>query len=407
MPIKVTCNSCGGVLHAPDDSAGKRGRCPTCGMILSIPADAPRVPAEPVPAPAPTAASATYGLASNPDLAFPKPPLFGDDTKTPHVAARSSMATASRLPPDPRRFGDPFAKPGKTPQAAASDALARRWSRVYRGLGLDRLGLFFAVLAIILPSVVTLLEKNGVALPEKDPGMLGVAGLTQLNELRIGLALVFALLAGLCVVFGRFGVAAVPRESGAKGLAFFAALASLFAFFGMLAVLVYAIGATMNQAPPQVIPNAELQSPGLKAQTRFEDYCHGLFLGADESTGQIQRFGALAFIVCGIIAECWFLGALGRLAVHLRSERAAGRVTRLVVLCGLAVILTAFAWLYFDLLGREWFYSSLKPKWIDLNANAKATARAGICMGVALVAGFLGFRVIGGVRRAIREASTT
>ncbi len=40
MPIKVTCSNCGGVLHAPDDAGGKRGRCPTCGNILPIPAAA-------------------------------------------------------------------------------------------------------------------------------------------------------------------------------------------------------------------------------------------------------------------------------------------------------------------------------------------------------------------------------
>jgi hypothetical protein len=36
MPIKVTCQICQGVLHVPDDSLGKKGRCPTCGNILSI-----------------------------------------------------------------------------------------------------------------------------------------------------------------------------------------------------------------------------------------------------------------------------------------------------------------------------------------------------------------------------------
>ena len=39
MPIKVTCPKCQGVLHAPDDAGGKRGKCPTCGTVLAIPAD--------------------------------------------------------------------------------------------------------------------------------------------------------------------------------------------------------------------------------------------------------------------------------------------------------------------------------------------------------------------------------
>ena len=37
MPIKVTCSKCQGVLHAPDDAGGKRGKCPTCGTVLAIP----------------------------------------------------------------------------------------------------------------------------------------------------------------------------------------------------------------------------------------------------------------------------------------------------------------------------------------------------------------------------------
>ena len=39
MPIKVTCPKCQGVLHAPDDAGGKRGKCPTCGTVLAIPAE--------------------------------------------------------------------------------------------------------------------------------------------------------------------------------------------------------------------------------------------------------------------------------------------------------------------------------------------------------------------------------
>ena len=44
MPIKVTCEKCGGVLHAPDDAGGKKGRCPNCQNILPIPFEGSRAP---------------------------------------------------------------------------------------------------------------------------------------------------------------------------------------------------------------------------------------------------------------------------------------------------------------------------------------------------------------------------
>lgn len=37
MPIKVTCD-CGKSLNVPDKLAGKKGKCPTCGAVLNIPA---------------------------------------------------------------------------------------------------------------------------------------------------------------------------------------------------------------------------------------------------------------------------------------------------------------------------------------------------------------------------------
>jgi phage FluMu protein Com len=37
MPIKIKCK-CGKVLAVPDSMAGKKGRCPACKVILSIPA---------------------------------------------------------------------------------------------------------------------------------------------------------------------------------------------------------------------------------------------------------------------------------------------------------------------------------------------------------------------------------
>lgn len=37
MPIEFSCSQCGKTLRTPDDSAGKKGRCPDCGSVMNIP----------------------------------------------------------------------------------------------------------------------------------------------------------------------------------------------------------------------------------------------------------------------------------------------------------------------------------------------------------------------------------
>jgi predicted RNA-binding Zn-ribbon protein involved in translation (DUF1610 family) len=41
MAIQVTCPSCQGKFNAPDNAAGKRAKCPTCGSAIQIPTPAP------------------------------------------------------------------------------------------------------------------------------------------------------------------------------------------------------------------------------------------------------------------------------------------------------------------------------------------------------------------------------
>ena len=36
MAIELTCTGCGKVLHLPDASAGKKGKCPHCGATLQV-----------------------------------------------------------------------------------------------------------------------------------------------------------------------------------------------------------------------------------------------------------------------------------------------------------------------------------------------------------------------------------
>ncbi|MBI5863811.1 MAG: hypothetical protein HZB38_04760 [Planctomycetes bacterium] len=37
MPIEIHCNHCGKLVRAPDDAAGKHGKCPTCHQTVYVP----------------------------------------------------------------------------------------------------------------------------------------------------------------------------------------------------------------------------------------------------------------------------------------------------------------------------------------------------------------------------------
>jgi phage FluMu protein Com len=54
--LTITCPECGKTLRAPDDSAGRRARCPTCGALIEITAGWPAPDTAPSDPP-PTAAS--------------------------------------------------------------------------------------------------------------------------------------------------------------------------------------------------------------------------------------------------------------------------------------------------------------------------------------------------------------
>lgn len=60
MPIVVTCPSCGSRFQAPDNLAGKRGKCPKCGTVLAVPGPAAAVPPA-LPLPAASDAALTTG----------------------------------------------------------------------------------------------------------------------------------------------------------------------------------------------------------------------------------------------------------------------------------------------------------------------------------------------------------
>ncbi len=341
MPIKVTCSNCGGVLHAPDDAGGKRGRCPTCGNILPIPA----VEAGGVPPDAPTAPPGA------------RPPSFADFAMGPQVgpppggsadASRGSLGSFS--PPAPPMSGDPPKRANKPPEpketrratephargtaaalppassgAANTDGQAKAWKRCRGGFGLINIGLFLLFIpAVLLPAyytadaVMKATSKPEGLLPEKPEGYLGL-GVSSAVELPMLAAGVPVLLGLFFFLLGRLSVAGAPKRSGVGGPAVLAAVATLLALLAAVAI---------------IMPNVALKLMGGKEIFP----AGGMLFAWDSTAGMIQRLGLFFGIAAVVVGEFWFTSAIGRVGSALADRPTCARSTRLQMLLGLAVI---------------------------------------------------------------------
>ena len=386
MPIKVTCPKCQGVLHAPDDAGGKRGKCPTCGTVLSIPAEGPRV----------------SNPAGGPGGGYMPPPA-GDDirqssfgSRPPEPEVRKAPAP-TRIPPppagrpaEPRKLSDPFAKPGS---AISTDATAKAWRRARRGLGTVQLALFLFLLSWIALPALGIARHFGVVLPDQSPGYLGQQDLSSSLEIRIGAVVIPAALGLLLLALGRMGTANAPRSSYARGPALMAGIASLFVLAGALAFAVPSIGQMMTGNMPLVHQRGKMEL---------------ILLPFDEPSGMAQRAGIVLLALFLPLAEIWFVSTLGRMGSGLQSARASGRHTRFLLLFGLV----------FGLLGTYGVAAILDPQavqWVWNRAEQPVTntlshlgdnrpaVEQGIVILVALIGWLLYARLVGGVRGAIRE----
>lgn len=385
MPIKVTCPKCQGVLHAPDDAGGKRGKCPTCGTVLAIPANAPRAEeAQPFGnfggGSAPAAAQgnehnrSSFGLAPEPD------------------ARRESSGKMSPPPPfggDPRRSSnDPFAKPGKPPAAVGptgvTDAEIRGWRKTRRGLWWVRLAYFLLLLGVLAPIGVAIAEHYGTKLPSQNPGYLQLQGVASETEIRVAAWLVPMALGLLLLMVGRLGVSNAPRTSYSKGLLGTASIATL---FGVGALVAFAVP-TGGQVAAGIVPRG-----------------WGDFIMKEDINGMMQRFGLVLAVILLPLAEVWFVGGLGRVGASLHSDRLAGRASRLSIYAGLIVLLLGVG----SMAGRE--YSSevdrfwaekVRPQWDKVGEHQFTVINGAV--GLAAVIVWLWYtRIVGAARLAIRE----
>ncbi|MFO0851224.1 MAG: hypothetical protein U0871_22110 [Gemmataceae bacterium] len=423
MPIKVTCPKCQGVLHAPDDAGGKRGKCPTCGTVLAIPAGGGGLGGGLLPPPpAPVAPVPDRPAVETP---FKPPaatrPLPEDDLLPPSDARRSSFgsmgrpeaeprkASAGKLPPPsfaaepPRKQpADPFARPGKPAAEAVTEDVVRGWRRARRGLWWVGLGQFVFLLAVLGPAGIAIAENYGTALPNADPGFLKIAGLSQAMEIRAGAVLIPAALGLLLVTLGRFGVAGAPRASYSRGLARAAAFATLFTLAGVIA----ALAPTVAQVFTGILPPAA--SLGVKPEEWTVDVWTKLttsVLPPDDWNGISQRAGLLVAGVFVLLAEVWFASALGRMGAALGNDRLASRSTRFLVYTGLTffvVVAGVVYYLAYTAQADKFLGEQFTPNWNKL-APHRATARCGLVILAGLVVWFWNARLVGGARRAIRS----
>lgn len=439
MPIKVTCSQCGGVLHAPDDSSGKRGRCPTCGTVLtiigefvgpggvsspqfgappgpqssfgrpaaqapvanpwgSLPGGPEEPPSQPIssvaPAPAPRA---SYDLAKEPPPSRPASAYPGPSEAIPDTRG-------SRVPPDPRKYTvqDPFAKPGKTNDATAETN--GQWIKAYRGLGWVRTGIVLCVLAVLAYGAVPILLAFNVQVPNQSPGYLKIADYTQAEEIRLFATVGLSLLAFLCLLVGRLGVSRAPAAAYANAPSKFAALATLIAFAGFVAVAV-TVGLGMKDAGfiPQFTPEPGKLTDRATLFDKLSRWAEGVFLPANEMAGQVQGYGVAALVGFGLLAEVWFVAALGRMAASLRHGPAAGRVNRFVILMGLLFAIKVGLILAARVYHKAWYEETIWSKWEHLEAKWRTVGPLACLAVIALVFALLYWRMVGGVREAIRE----
>lgn len=331
MPIKVTCPKCQGVLHAPDDAGGKRGKCPTCGTVLSIPAasesaesapdrpfaDAPFNPGRPAPAGPPAQAqtqaqdegrrSSSFGMLPEPAKATGSrllPPTFGSPP-----AAPAPVAPAQKPPADP--FTKQSAKPpAAKPKRAGGET--RAYARTRGGLWWVQAGYFLLLLGLLAYAAVPILAHFGVWLPDQTPGYLRQESLSSRSEIYAGVTLIPAALGLAALALGRFGTTNAPRSSGARGMFLLAALLTAVAFFGTLACAAATLGAAMhNVYPPKM-------------------------LLPEETSGLVQRAGLAVALFGWPLAELCYAAALGKLGAGLQNTRLVARSTRYSLLVALA-----------------------------------------------------------------------
>lgn len=114
-------------------------------------------------------------------------------------------------------------------------------------------------------------------------------------------------------------------------------LATIVVLAGALGVCFPCVAFLFTKDPPPSYPTGA-DMPTEPVKQALSDAMPLMLFDPNDPSGLIQRFGMLLGAVMLIIGEFWFASALGRVGAHLSDGRTAGRVTRYVMLLGLAVV---------------------------------------------------------------------
>jgi len=395
MPIKVTCPKCQGVLHAPDDAGGKKGKCPTCGTVLAIPAPGGpasfggggMIPPEPEDSLAPTPFKAPSMTRAVPDetrrSTFNSPPTplppTGPDAR-PFRASGSGFGGSTLA--DGRKPGEPYTKPGRgAPQVGTNlEPKVRSWRRSRSGLWWCLLGYLFFFVALVAYAGLEIAQQNGVRLPSAKPGFLKVDTMGQDEEIRLAAVVIPVALGLLTMTLGRLGAGSAPDTSFARGILKASAFCTFVTLLGLIAAAVMTGGVIANGlAPTLILP--------------------------DEPTGMIQRGGLAIAAVFAPLAELLFIVGLGRLGSGLQNTRLSGRGTRFLLLISF-VYVVAGLWSYaVSVYGSE-IRSAINDK-VTPNIDKLGDKQTLIVPVIAIVGALLVYviyvRLLGAARLAIRD----
>lgn len=139
MPIEFRCQQCNKLLRTPDESAGKKGKCPHCGALMDVPTASTE--------PQPKDPFAGIGGTSNDDDLFGKPPEPPAEQPAPYGDAPGPFAPSppgygpapayqQPFPQTPGGYGaapNPYSAPAASAPAYGQQPYGYATGRPHRG----------------------------------------------------------------------------------------------------------------------------------------------------------------------------------------------------------------------------------------------------------------------------------
>jgi hypothetical protein len=108
MPIEFSCPSCSKLLRTPDESAGKKARCPQCSTVVDVPLASGQVPQPPFGAGDSAGAASPFGSDSVPAGFTPPPKPPTDGSVNPYASPAADAYQFGESPEESPRTGLPW-----------------------------------------------------------------------------------------------------------------------------------------------------------------------------------------------------------------------------------------------------------------------------------------------------------